>query len=215
MICKLCESFGVEKFCEDKNRTYYRCPDCELIFVPEKFHLDIINEKARYDLHNNSIYNEGYVKYLTEVFEIVKTISKKNESILDFGAGKEAVLTTIFQKNGYNCTAYDPLYNHGEKVEFESFDLLIACEVVEHIRCIQKEVTLIKKLLKPTSKILIRTQMYPSPEKFLKWWYIQDLTHINLFTTKTMLILADLLGCILENTIGKDIYILSKTATRD
>lgn len=217
MICKLCESYGVEEFCKDKNRTYYRCSDCELIFVPEIYYLDIANEKARYDLHNNSIYNEGYVKYLTEVIEVGKAIIRRNESILDFGAGKEAVLTTIFKKHGYNCTAYDPLYNHSDQVENRSFGLLIACEVVEHIRCIQKEIIFMNKLLKPISKVLIRTQLYPSPDKFLKWWYIQDLTHINLFTTKTIIKLADLLGCTLDNTIGTDIFILSKTktATRD
>jgi SAM-dependent methyltransferase len=185
--------------------------------VPEKFYLDMTSEKARYDLHDNSINNKGYVKYLTELFEIVKTISSKNELILDYGAGKEAVLTTILKMNEYNCTAYDPLYNHGEQIENGTFDLLIACEVVEHIRCIQKEIAFIRKLLKPQSKIIIRTQLYPSPERFQKWWYIQDLTHINLFTEKTILTLADSLGCILEKIIGKDIFILSKTetATRD
>ena len=59
MICKLCEKTGVYKLCENAVRQFYRCDFCELIFVPEEYHLSIVEEKARYDLHDNFADNGG------------------------------------------------------------------------------------------------------------------------------------------------------------
>lgn len=275
MICKLCESDLIEKIAEDNNREYYHCNRCELVFVPEKYHLNSADEKKRYDLHDNSIDNPGYVKYLNRIVEIVSELTpiendKRNSqkhlapfiakitgyqcsfskttlsttgsqvfrneqpnvpvspeffgqdseeiqhynsinSILDFGSGKNAVLTELLKSINFNCTAYDPAYNHEINPKNERFDLVIMCEVIEHLRDLRKELFMVSKHMKKGSLILIRTQLVPSMEMFSKWWYTQDKTHINFFSHKSIQQVGLFLGCRLDITFDSDIFLLQKT----
>jgi hypothetical protein len=133
-----------------------------------------------------------------------------DKSILDFGSGKNAVLSGILKKNGFNCTSYDPLYGLNIIPPNNVFDILIACEVVEHLRDLRSELLMMRKLVSEKSKIIIRTQTYPSPEKFLKWWYIQDLTHINFFSLKSINFAGQILGCDIEQTAELDIFVLKR-----
>src|SRR3990170_5156058 len=70
--CILCNSSSVFQLTFTKTykklgqRSYLRCRECDLIFVPEEFHLSPDDEEARYRLHHNSLSNEGYVKMFRE-----------------------------------------------------------------------------------------------------------------------------------------------------
>ncbi len=274
MICKLCESNLIEKIAEDNNREYCHCSTCGLVFVPEKYHLNCDDEKKRYDLHDNSIDNAGYVQYLNRIVEIISELTlmendKRNlqkpsvhiaknigcqstfskpalssteghafhqeqlrvtvpsefykpdleenkhcysiNSILDFGSGKNAVLAELLKRRNYNCSAYDPAYKYEISPQNEQFDLIIICEVIEHLRNLRNELVLISKFMKKGSLILIRTQLVPSIEMFSKWWYIQDKTHINFFSYKSIQQVGHFLGCKLNFTFDKDIFVLQKT----
>lgn len=208
MICKLCKMNQVEKFCENSVREFYRCSDCELVFVPQKYHLSTFEEKARYDLHDNNADNAGYVNYLNTIVNVATGVVSRDKKIIDFGSGKNAVLTGLLKKKGYDCTAYDPLFDHNVNQKKNLYDVLIACEVVEHLRDLRDELFMIRELVKDRSEIIIRTQLYPQPEGFLKWWYIQDLTHINFFSLKSMDVTCQILNCQFEETDEKDIFIL-------
>jgi hypothetical protein len=210
MICKLCEKTQVFKLCENSVRKFYRCDFCELIFVPDEYHLSVVEEKVRYDLHDNSADNKGYVNYLEKVVKVVSGTVNKDKSILDFGSGKNAVLSDLFKKNGFNCTPYDPLYGLQNVALDNAFDILIACEVVEHLRDLRSELFLMKKMVADKSKIIIRTQLCPPSDRFLKWWYIQDLTHINFFSLKSLEIAGQILDCDIEQTDEKDIFVLNR-----
>ncbi|MDL5503118.1 MAG: hypothetical protein QSU88_07870, partial [Candidatus Methanoperedens sp.] len=65
--CPLCNNFTFylitfTKDCERQGkRIYFHCHKCDLIFVPEQFHLSPPDEEERYLLHNNTLSNEGYV----------------------------------------------------------------------------------------------------------------------------------------------------------
>ena len=118
------------------------------------------------------------------------------------------MLTGLLKKKGYDCTAYDPLFDHNVNQKKNLYDVLIACEVVEHLRDLRDELFMIRELVKDRSEIIIRTQLYPQPEGFLKWWYIQDLTHINFFSLKSMDVTCQILNCQFEETDEKDIFIL-------
>ena len=205
----MCECDQVQKYAEDINREYYRCDRCELIFVPERYHLSRNDEKLRYDLHDNSAGNSGYVNYLNRIVEIVPEISRDVNAILDFGSGWNAVLTELLKGNGYQCVAYDPLY---DKKDFQSksFDIVIICEVIEHLRSLRQELSIIADAMSNGSFVLIRTQLSPPKELFQKWWYIQDKTHINFFSLKSIEQAGYLLGCVLEKTFDKDIFVLRK-----
>lgn len=208
MNCNLCKSEIAEPCAKNKQREFYYCCKCELISVPEQYWLSHAEEKERYKKHNNSEKNHGYVAYLNEIVAIVKNIGKAAPEILDFGSGERAILTELLKKNGYNCTAYDPVFGKYLNKETNLFDIVILCEVIEHLRDITGELKTIRSLLKNNGVLIVRTRLYPSVEDIKGWWYTQDKTHINFFSKAAIENVAQISG--LFNVIAKaeDIFVI-------
>lgn len=206
MKCKLCKNDSAEPLINNSKRTYLHCINCGLIFVPEEYWIDNEEEKKRYLLHNNSRKNLGYVKYLNQIVDIVKNIKQENKNILDFGSGKEAVLTDLLVDQGFECSAYDPLFGINLKNQNQQYDIVILCEVIEHLRDVLKELNFINSLLKKNGVLIIRTQLYPSIDTIENWWYTQDKTHINFFSKKSIDTAAQLLRRKRIDMLNEDIF---------
>lgn len=186
MKCRLCQSEKCVVFCSDTNREYLFCNTCGFVFVPKKSFLTKSNEKERYGLHDNSINNNGYVSYLETIAEELKRIPLSHPEVLDFGCGKEAVLTDVLKKRNIACHAYDPMYKQYQKIPDSIFDIVVICEVIEHVRDLTSEIKLLKRLIKPNGYLFIKTEFYSDLKNFNKWWYTKDLTHINYFNRISM-----------------------------
>lgn len=208
MNCRLCDSAGCNKLFSDDTRSYFHCEKCGLVFVPESGHVGIEDEKNRYALHENSPNHEGYVRFLSDLAKVVVKETPVFGCILDYGSGQRAVFTRLLQGRGYICTAYDPLYKIGKDALGKIYDTVVLCEVVEHLRDLQKELVNIKKAAGKTGKIIIRTQLYPSLENFAGWWYKNDITHVNFFNGRSLAKLAAMLGREKILTCGPDIFVL-------
>lgn len=195
MNCSLCKVAGCTLFFKDRHRSFYFCPACELLFVPCNEHITVEDEKKRYELHDNSPGNSGYVRFLEEIVMTVKALELKNPKILDFGSGKNMVLSGILQRTGRDCDSYDPLYEIGNGNCSKQYDILVLCEVIEHLRDLNHEIRMIKGMLEKDGVVVLRTNIYESREKFRTWWYKEDLTHINFFAMKTIEQFASNLGC--------------------
>ena len=193
-ICPLCCSKSCEQVDQTKKRRYIRCNDCQLIFVPLKEHITVEQEKERYGLHENSNLSSSYRKYLSSIVNEIKSIQLDRPQILDFGAGEDFVLTRLLREEGFHCQAYDPLYNLGQSSLTQKYDLVIICEVIEHLRQLRKELDLLKKLLKPDGHVYLRTQFYPTTIPLSSWWYTNDMTHINFFSPATLKKVAQILN---------------------
>lgn len=210
MKCKLCNSETCDILCKDKYRSFLYCKDCGLIFVPDCEHVSLLEEKLRYDNHDNSRSNAGYVNFLEKMVQTVECYGTKDIKILDFGCGKQAVLTCLLNEKGYSCTAYDPLYQQYSALINSQFDIVILCEVIEHLRKLNAELALIKSLINPQSKVIIRTQLYKSTNSILDWWYTKDITHVNFFTKKTIEFAALQIGLKVLHEQSPDIFVLGK-----
>jgi len=118
------------------------------------------------------------------------------------------VLTILLTENGFDCTAYDPLFNINIDNDGSPYDIIILCEVIEHLRNIEAEMKKIKNLLKKDGILIIRTRLYPSVEKIENWWYAQDRTHINFFTIRTIDEIARIINR--QNVLPKaeDIFVI-------
>lgn len=161
-------------------------------------------------MHNNIIENKEYVEYMKGFIGELERIPISSPKVLDFGSGQGKVLTHILQDRGYDCYAYDPLYEIGFENLHEVFDIVILCEVVEHLRDLGKELGLIKKILSQKGYVILRTELYNDRDTFIEWWYTKDMTHINFFSMYTMGKLADLIGKKVFYTNSKNIVILNK-----
>ncbi len=185
MKCVLCSSETVFplKFLKPAKREFLRCPECDLIFVPEKYHLKPDEEVARYRMHRNTLSNEGYVGMFLEKIALVQKYCPGVTSVLDYGCGPSPVLAELLRMNGFSCDIYDP-YFFPEFPE-GSYDLVISTEVFEHLRNIKTELHMIRKLIKPGGYLAAMTSLHDDVGDFQNWWYASDPTHISFFGVRT------------------------------
>jgi SAM-dependent methyltransferase len=214
LSCKACGCGRTVFVNKDKRRPFYRCMMCDLVSVPEKYWLSVDDERARYDLHDNSISNDGYVKFLSAVADVaIKEYRHPRMRVLDFGCGKDAVLCRLLWDRGGDCCAYDPLYKIslpkvGNSDNLYKFDMIILCEVIEHLRDLMGELRRICGLLREGGIIIIRTRLYEDPSVFPNWWYAQDPTHINFFSAESLNKIAGMIGKRVDLTGYSDIFVL-------
>ncbi|MCP3660480.1 MAG: class I SAM-dependent methyltransferase [Bacteroidetes bacterium] len=187
MICPLCGSVSHIFSCKIKPIIYYECHNCRLIFKSSKTYFNKISEKMRYELHNNSFYDQGYRNFLMKIFKIISPYLGKNMEGLDFGCGKNKVLVDIFQQAGFsNIAGYDPFFHNNKALLEEKYDFILLTEVVEHFYNPKQEFDLlIKKLLKATGYLGIMTSILYNEINFGNWYYKDDSTHVVFFKPET------------------------------
>ena len=100
ITCPLCTANRVFPLYDDKWRDYFRCVACQLTFVPPAFHLSPSDEKAVYDLHQNSSADQGYRNFLSRIFEPVHARIAPGSHGLDFGSGPGPTLSVMFEEVG-------------------------------------------------------------------------------------------------------------------
>lgn len=209
MTCHLCYSTSSKKIFNDDRRSYYHCEKCRLIFVPANDHISVKEEIKRYTLHDNNIGHAGYVRFLTELVRVIGEQTNPSGQILDYGSGPEEVLTRLLRKNGYNCTSFDPLYDIGKEAISKTYDMVVLCEVLEHLRTVRSEIEKIKNILNPDGAVIIRTRLHPPPEDIAGWWYKNDSTHVNFFSREALDVMAAMLGRKKVVTAAGDIFIVA------
>ena len=167
------------------------------MFVPEAFWLTVEAERARYAHHDNTAANDGYVKFLGQVADVVEGLVGPGARILDFGSGVNQVLSGLLRARGRECTAFDPLYDIGGEALRGRYDVIVLCEVIEHLRDLRGELSRLAACLAPNGSMIVRTQCYPAIEQMATWWYARDPTHINFFLPRSLEAAAGLcgLGC--------------------
>ncbi|MCF7848598.1 MAG: class I SAM-dependent methyltransferase [Kiritimatiellales bacterium] len=183
--CPLCGAEENKLFHCDRRREYFQCLECALVFVPPEYHLPAAEEKARYDLHENSAADSGYVQWLEKLFQPLEKELKPGVEGIDFGCGPGPVLSQLFRDAGYPCVDYDPFYANDPALLERQYDFLACSEVIEHCGNPRKEIELFLKLVKPGGVIGIMTQLVRNREAFATWYYIDDLTHVCFFCPET------------------------------
>jgi SAM-dependent methyltransferase len=177
------------------------------VFVPGEFWLSEDEERARYAHHDNSPSNAGYVRFLGQVADVVAGLETEKARVLDFGSGENAVLADILRRRGFDCAVYDPLYGMGRASLGDRYDVVVACEVIEHLRDLRGEMRTLKDCLAPGGRVVVRTQCYPSVAEVASWWYARDATHLNFFAEPTLGFAAGLCGLRCLRTREPDIFV--------
>ncbi|HUI92487.1 MAG TPA: class I SAM-dependent methyltransferase [Chitinivibrionales bacterium] len=210
-FCPLCSS-SVESYCKDDFRLYLRCPSCSLIFVPPQYHVSPDEEKLRYARHRNTKDNENYVAYLSGIANEILDLTEQPPSVLDFGCGEYQVLSDILNERGARCASYDPLYGISTITPGERYDIVVACEVFEHLRGVKKELDLVAGLMKPDGFLFVRTLLYDGVQDFASWWYAKDVTHVNFFCEMSMEKVGEIMGIKLLSSDKRNTVVFSNGA---
>jgi len=190
--CKVCNSKTLLLKDEKTSKIYYKCPKCKYIFLDDEFYIDEKKEKSHYDKHHNNLESLGYVKMFEDlVDEFVKPLRVEIKTALDFGCGEGEVLPIVLERNNIKCDRYDLFYFPDKIYENKKYDLICSTEVFEHL---QNPLEMLKTLLlhvEDNGYLVLMTAFHPDDdEKFLKWWYIRDITHIGFFNLDTFEYLA-------------------------
>ena len=211
--CSNCHSAEVELFHQDGDRhprrEYWRCRNCDLTYVPAKFHLSAIAEKSEYDLHQNLPNDAGYRKFLGRLATPVLDRLPASSDGLDFGCGPGPTLSQMFEEAGHRMTVFDPFYANERSVLERQYQFVTATEVVEHFR--QPDVSLDQmwNCVEPGGVLGIMTKQALGKQEFANWHYKNDLTHVSFFSRKTFEWIADRWKAKAEFT-GTDVVLLRK-----
>ncbi len=209
MICPLCSSGTTTLFHSDNHREYYRCKDCALVFVPEKYYLTAAQEKAEYDLHQNSPYDPGYRRFLSRLFEPLRSRLAPGARGLDFGCGPGPALAAMFREADFEVDIYDPFYAP-DTIFRGPYDFITASEVAEHLHDPGTDFKRLHQLLVPGGILGIMTKLVIDQEAFSRWHYKNDLTHVCFFSQPTFSWLAEKLDAHCE-FIAKDVILLTRS----
>ncbi len=188
--CCLCLGNDTSVFWTDRNRSFRRCRNCGLVFVPEQYRLDADQEKAVYDLHQNDPTDPGYRRFLSRLSEPLLARLPPAQKGLDFGCGPGPALPAMLEAHGHQVDCYDPFYRNRPAVFTKVYDFICATEVVEHLRNPHQVFRTLFNMLKPGGWLAIMTKMVIDADAFATWHYIRDRTHICFFSHTTFAYLA-------------------------
>lgn len=195
MNCPLCLSYDVIPFFQRTDvrhgeRDYKKCLICRLIFLSPECRLDSAQEKARYDTHENSPQDAGYVSFLKKLADPLCRKIKPGGRGLDFGCGPGPTMSVILNAKGFHVENYDPIYFPKKFLLQEPYDFVTCTETVEHFYEPRKEFELLSRLLKPGGILAIMTEILQDESQFPTWWYPNDPTHVTFYQKETFQWLA-------------------------
>jgi len=184
--CPVCHHGDAEFFHDDDFRSYYQCPNCELIFVPSAYHLSPQEERARYEDHENDPQDMGYRRFLKKFFNPMNDKLADNSEGLDFGAGPGPTLHLMFEEAGHSMAIYDLFFANDSSVFDKKYDFICATEVVEHLHLPMNNLNRLWHCLKPGGFLGLMTKMVHNKSAFKNSHYIRDKTHISFFSKVTL-----------------------------
>ncbi len=169
----------------DRQRAYWQCRRCALIFVSPDAWVSSQDERARYDQHRNDPADPGYRQFLARLAEPVLERVRPGAVGLDFGSGPGPTLGPMLEEHGLRMSLYDPFYAPDQTVWQRQYDVITASEVVEHLRHPRVELDRLFGALAPHGLLAVMTQWAEPREWFVHSRYIRDPTHVCFFSPAT------------------------------
>jgi len=169
------------------------CPWCGLRFVPSPYHLAPKAEDDRYRLHQNSLEDAGYVRFLSPVVAALQRWcdpgKDRGVSVLDYGAGPGPVLVELLTRAGFLAAGYDPCFGP-PLVQGTVFDAVVSTEVFEHFREPARDLDRITALLRPGGFLVVLTSLAPPDSELGRWYYVGDPTHVVFYSERVFRYIA-------------------------
>jgi len=191
--CTLCNHEAVF-FKDAHSRQFFRCEQCDLIFLLPEQRLNTAQEFERYNLHQNDSNDENYRLFLNQLAEPMIQNLTAGVKGLDYGSGPGPTLSKIFEEQGFKMALYDPYFAANENVLKQSYDFVTCCETAEHFFNPKKQFDLLNQVLRCDGWLGVMTQILKEGEMFEDWYYAKDPTHVSFYSHKTMQWLAQRYG---------------------
>ncbi len=190
---------------------YYRCQNCDFIFLDEEYYMDEQEQVHHYRQHNNSLDNKGYVDFLTGFIRTagIDRLTGINNA-LDFGCGPGPVLKVLLERLGMDVDIYDPFFFPEKVFEDKQYDLITCTEVLEHLQDPLATLALLESLLKENGVLAVMTLFHTTAHDFGKWWYLKDPTHVCFYSPRTFEWIQDNFNFTIESIDYRNTCVLRK-----
>lgn len=209
MNCPLCDQSPADPFCEDRRREYLRCPECQLVFVPSRYHLDPAAERAEYEQHENDPESPGYRAFLGRLAGPLMQRLAPGARGLDFGCGPGPALAAMLTEAGFEVATYDPFFRPDASALDSQYDFITATEVVEHLCRPGRVLQSLWSMLTPGGWLGVMTKLVLDRSAFMGWHYKNDPTHVVFFSCETWRWWASQQGAALT-FVGSDVILLKR-----
>ncbi|MFP5505071.1 MAG: class I SAM-dependent methyltransferase [Gammaproteobacteria bacterium] len=210
--CPLC-GHAAAPVDEDRRRRYFQCPECRLIFADPASHLDAAAEKAVYDLHCNDPADAGYRRFLDRLAAPLLTRLHPGMHGLDYGCGPGPALSQMLRQAGMRMTDYDPIYAPDPAALDRQYDFVTCTEVVEHFKQPAQDWERLLATVRPGGWLGVMTQLALGPERFRRWQYRNDPTHVAFHSAETFAWIGRHHGLTVERA-GDAVMLLRKRRAR-
>ena len=211
MSCPLCLKETITHYHQDKSRDYWQCQTCDLVFVKTDQLLDMRQEQAIYDLHQNCANDLGYRAFLNKLLLPLLAKLHKDARGLDFGSGPGPTISVMLQEQGLTVDNYDIYYAKNPSLLLKTYDFITCTEVVEHFYNPHQEFSLLKTMLKPNGILGIMTKRPLNQEKFKNWHYKNDPTHVCFYAISTFAYIAAQWDFTLQVVNSDTVLLLNKS----
>ena len=182
--CPLCGGFDSALINIADHRRYYVCQRCYLIYL-DRSQLPLPEEEVeRYRHHQNSLGDQGYVRFLEKAIVPVLANLRPDMKVLDYGCGPTPVLSQLLKRDyGNSCDYYDPFFY--PELPMSQYDLIFSTETFEHFFRPADELNRLYAKLNTGGFLCIMTLRWRNLEEFEHWWYRRDQTHVCFYHQHT------------------------------
>ena len=190
-------------------RDFLQCTNCQLVFVPSDFHLNLSQRRDRYLEHNNDPMDSDYRSFLSRLRDPLLPLLKDGDVGLDFGCGPGPALAQMLRESGYKMDLYDPLFQDNDSALKGNYDFVTCTETVEHFSYPASDFALLDRVVKPEGVLGIMTSILYEDVVFEDWYYKLDPTHVSFYTPLTMEWISNRFNWLIRGT-HKNVYFFVK-----
>lgn len=180
-------------------------------FVPASAHVTPDVELARYRLHQNSLNDAGYVRFLEPALRALERHAPAGGRVLDYGAGPVPVLAELLRRAGFRVATYDRYFAPDTGLT-PPFDAVVATETFEHFRDPRADLDRIAGLLEAGAVLVVMTSLWTPACDIARWHYANDTTHVVFYALETFRYIGDRWGFTLVETNSRNLVVLRRGA---
>jgi SAM-dependent methyltransferase len=189
--CPLCEAVGAALHHSEKERRWFRCAACELVYLDPAQWLSPEAEAERYRAHHNDPADDGYRRFLNRLAEPLRARLRPGSEGLDYGCGPTQAMALLLDGAGFPVASWDPVFHPDPAPLERAYDFLTLSEVIEHVRAPRDLLPRLAELVRPGGIVGVMTRFRDEERSFPTWWYRRDRTHVCLYSAATMRWIAD------------------------
>lgn len=190
VLCPLCGASSLSPYAEVRQRRYRICQVCDLVSMSPADRLDAVAERACYEHHRNDPSDVRYRAFLDRLAVPLIAGLQPGDCGLDFGSGPGPTLSKMLTERGFPTVDYDPFFAPDASLLERTYNFVVCTETAEHFFQPGLEFERLDTLLRPGAVLAVMTSLRPPHTPFAKWAYVQDPTHVSLYSWETMLWIA-------------------------